>query len=393
MSEADARLRVVDQFESGTGLWPVQTMHRRDACATSTQTDPLPGFGHLFSFQLHAITMTTTTQKHIDLRTMPTSGYVQGVYSIVNPQIGTTRAGKPFFKCLLRDATGEAPARQWTFDESTFAELESTGFVWIAGQAQVYNGQTQLILDKIQPVEVSDEDLAALLPCTSKDIDQMFNEVRELLGSLEHPAMKALADAYLNDEEMMDRFRRAPAAMSLHHAWIGGLLEHTHQLLKLAEAMLPLYPKLNRDIVLMGLFLHDLAKTSELTWDKGFNYTADGNLIGHIVRGAVWLQFKAALAGKQSGHKLPPAALRVLQHIIISHHGTPEFGAAKLPSTPEAIFVSQLDNLDAKTSMGLSASREEGTPNVEGAASEFTDKIWSLQTRLYCPDPLAAEEL
>jgi 3'-5' exoribonuclease len=201
-----------------------------------------------------------------------------------------------------------------------------------------------------------------------------------------HPAMRALAEAYLSDEEMMSKFRMAPAAMNLHHAWIGGLLEHTLQLLKLAEQMLPLYPQLNRDIVLTGLFLHDLGKTAELRWERGFDYTPDGNLIGHIVRGAIWLQFKAAVAAKQSGQKLPQEALRVLQHIIISHHGIPEYGAAKIPSTPEAIFISTLDNLDAKTQMAITCARPD-VPSTTDCA-EFTDKMWALDTRIYKPDPL-----
>lgn len=336
--------------------------------------------------------MTNATQSpHVDLKSLPPNGYVDGIYSLINPQIGTTKGGKPYLKCLLRDATGECPARQWTFDESAFDALGATGFVWIAGHTQLYNGQCQIILEQIKAVDVSDEEIALLLPSTKRDIGEMFDEVRSLLATLDHPAMKALADTYLADEELMERFRRAPAAMNMHHAWIGGLLEHTLQLIKLADVMLPLYPQLNRDIVLMGLFLHDLGKTVELTWERGFNYTADGNLIGHIVRGAIILQVKAAMAAK-SGHKLPGAALRVLQHIILSHHGTPEFGAAKIPSTPEAIFVSQLDNLDAKTAMAITHARADGPPSVEGAG-EFTDKVWALQTRLYCPDPLMAEEL
>jgi 3'-5' exoribonuclease len=260
--------------------------------------------------------------------------------------------------------------------------------VWIAGHSQLYNGQVQLILEQIKSVEVSAEDIAALLPTTSKDINQMFEELSAIMRSLSHPAMLALAETYLSDEDMMASFRMAPAAMSLHHAWIGGLLEHTLQLLKLAQAMLPLYPQLNRDIVLMGLFLHDLGKTAELTWEKGFDYTTDGNLIGHIVRGAIWLQVKAAMAGKSSGQKLPPDALRVLQHIIISHHGLPEFGAAKVPSTPEAVFISVLDNLDAKTQMAITAARPDSPTAISGAAV-FTDKMWALEnTRLYKPDPL-----
>lgn len=330
---------------------------------------------------------------HIDIATFPSSGYIEGVYGIFNAQVGTTRQGKPYLKCLLRDSTGEVAARQWTIDEATISDVESTGFVRVAGHIQLYNGQPQLIIERIAAVEVSDEEIAALLPSTRRNIDEMFGRVRDIMQSLNHPAMRGLADAYLADEELMAQFRRAPAATSLHHAWIGGLLEHTLQLLELAERMLPLYPQLNRDIVLMGLFVHDMGKTHELTWERGFDYTTEGNLIGHVVRGAIWLQVKAAVAAKHSGQRLSPDALRVLQHIVLSHHGQPEFGAAKLPSTPEAIFVSQLDNLDAKTSMALCAARPEHQGStIAGPAdngAEFTDKLWALGTRLYRPDPLA----
>jgi 3'-5' exoribonuclease len=326
--------------------------------------------------------------QHTNINALQPNHYVEGTYSLVNPQMGTTRNGKPFLKCLLRDATGEVPCRHWSFDEAGFREIETASFVYISGHTQLYNGQTQLILEIVRPTEVDEADMVMLLPSTTKDIDTMFNDLQALLGSLDHPAMKGLADAYLSDEELMHSFRQAPAAVNLHHAWIGGLLEHTLQTMKLADAMLPLYPQLNRDLVLMGLFLHDLGKTTELTWAQGFNYTTDGNLIGHVVRGAIWLQVKAAIAGKQSGHKIPPDALRVLQHIIISHHGEPEYGAAKIPSTPEAIFVSLLDNLDAKTQMALSAARPEDETAMR--QSEFTDKLWALNTRLFTPDPLEA---
>jgi 3'-5' exoribonuclease len=262
--------------------------------------------------------------------------------------------------------------------------------VWAAGHTQLYNGQVQFIAEQIKPVDVDEDELAALVPSTSRNIDEMFQEVRRIMGTLEHPAIKALADAYLADEDLMTGFRRCPAATSLHHAYIGGLLEHTVQLLKLGEVMVPLYPDLNRDLVLMGLFLHDLGKTTEISWDKGFDYTTEGNLIGHVVRGAIWLQVKAAVAAKETGHRLPGDGLRVLQHIILSHHGEPEHGAAKTPSTPEAIFVAMLDNLDAKTAMGLAhASRDRA--DAADAAADFTDRVWALNTRIYKRDPLKAE--
>lgn len=328
----------------------------------------------------------TEERPHIPIAGIAPNCYVDGLYNLVNPQVAVTRTNKPYLKCILRDASGEVNARQWSFDEGSFNDLCSTGFVWVAGRTELYNNQIQFVIDQIKAMEVNDEELVKLLPSTRRNIDDMFGRVTGIMSSLTHPAMNAVAQAYLADADLMGNFRRAPAAVNLHHAWIGGLLEHTLQLLTLAEAMLPHYSHLNRDLVLMGLFLHDLGKTVELTWDKGFNYTTEGNLIGHVVRGAIWLQIKAAIAAKQTGHRLPPDALKVLQHILISHHGQYEFGAAKLPSTPEAIFVAMLDNLDAKTTMALSQARPEG---VVPPGAEFTDKVWALETRLYRPDPLA----
>lgn len=318
---------------------------------------------------------------------MPPSGYVDGVYTIVNPQVGTTRAGKPYLKCLLKDASGEMPGRKWEFNASDLAALSSTGFVWVSGNAELYEERPQLRIDQINPTEVADEDLAFLLPVTRSNVDAMFVRLAEIMRGVRHPGMRALVETFLTDESMMANFRRAPAAVSVHHAWIGGLLEHTLQLLEIAERTLPLYPRLDRDIVLAGLFLHDLGKCWELSWDRGFNYTTDGNLIGHIVRGAIVLQFKAAQVNKATANALPADAVRVLQHIILSHHGSLEFGAAKLPSTPEAIFVAQLDNLDAKTQIALDAVH--GTTGSPEVSTGFTDRVWALDTRLYRGRPLA----
>ena len=330
----------------------------------------------------------TAAPSHTPIRGLAPNVFLDGTYAVHNPQVGVTRAGKHFLKCIIRDATGEAPARKWSFEPEQLAEVESTGFVWINGQTQNYNGQVQLILEEIRPVEVTEAEMAELLPSTTKSIDDMFARVEALLETLEHPAMKSLVRAYLDDAELMRRFRQAPAATSNHHAWIGGLLEHTLQLMELANLMLPLYPQLNRDLVLTGLFLHDLGKTSELTWERGFSYTLDGNLVGHVVSGAIWLQVKAAIAAR-SGERLPTDALKALQHIVLSHHGRLEFGAAKAPSTPEALFVSQLDDLDAKTTMGLMAADRAMIDQAPETGSGFTENIWALGTRIYRRDPLA----
>jgi 3'-5' exoribonuclease len=315
--------------------------------------------------------------------------FVRGVFSIANTQMGQTRQGKPYLRCLLGDKSGEVAGRMWTVEESTFRRLPSEGFVYVEGETQPYQGELQLIIHSIEPVEPSPEEMKDLLPCTQRDVDEMFAEVTALLGSLKHPAALALANAYLADDFLMKAFRQAPAAKSMHHAFLGGLLEHTLSLMQLADRVCPLYPKVSRDIVLLGLFLHDLGKTRELVYDRTFGYSDRGELIGHIVDGAIMLHDKAQHVMREQSMRFPAGFITVLQHIIISHHGEAEFGAAKLPSTPEALLVSMLDNLDAKTHMALAACRAEHASDVD-LRGNFTEKQWALQgVKLYRRDPLA----
>ena len=325
----------------------------------------------------------------IKVSEMTGQGFVHGIYALVNPQIGTTRNGEPFLKCLVKDATGEAIGRLWRFDIATMQDITATGFVNIEGEQEMYQDKLQIKIREIWSHEPTKDELVDLLPSSDKNIDEMYAEMTTLLRSLTHPAAKAMAEAYLCDTDLMDKMRVAPAAMQIHHAWIGGLLEHTLQLMKLADGMLPNYPRLSRDIILISLFIHDLGKTEELRWDRGFEYTREGNLIGHIARGAMWLEEKALVAEEQLGEPLPDGFLTVLQHIVLSHHGLLEHGAAKLPATPEAIFVSQLDNLDAHTQTALDLARP--TKGSLAGDEAFTERIWSLNTKLYRKDPLSTK--
>jgi len=324
--------------------------------------------------------------EHQYIAKLEANAYVEGVYAIQNAQLGQTKNGKPFLKCLLCDSTGRSPGRMWNISEQIFQSLPTNGFVWMRGQTQPYQGEMQIIVQEIGAVDPSDEDLARLLPTTKYNVDEMFSEVKEILGSLKNKHCKTLAEAYLSDEELMTRFRQAPAAMSLHHAFIGGLLEHTLSLLRLADSALPNYPQVNRDIVLLGLFLHDMGKCEELTWREGLGYSDDGHLVGHIARGVTWLNDKL-YACMEAGHPVPKPIAMVIEHIILSHHGQPEFGALKIPATPEAIFVSLIDNVDAKMQMALAATRDEQSGPQQDLGGNFTEKIWALDTRLYRPDP------
>ncbi len=312
---------------------------------------------------------------------------IEGAFAISNAQMGRTRNDKSYLRCLLSDKSGEVSGRMWSIDEAQFRRLPTDGFVYIEGETQAYQGDLQLIIHAIDPIEPTPEQIAELLPSTTKDVAQMFEQVKALLDSLKHPAAKALAAEYLADEFLMDHFRRAPAAKSMHHAYLGGLLEHTLQLLNLANLICPLYPKLNRDIVVLGLFLHDLGKTRELKFDQTFTYSDRGELIGHIVEGAIILHDKAQQVVRNHSLRLPPGMLTVLQHIILSHHGIPEYGAAKIPSTPEAVLVSILDNLDAKTTIAIEAARPTRAKAVD-LGGNFTDKHWALGTKMFRPDVL-----
>jgi len=312
---------------------------------------------------------------------------IRGAFAITNAQLGTTRNDKPYLRCLLSDRTGEAAGRMWSVEEDLIRRLPTDGFVYVEGETQAYQGSLQIIIHRIDPIEPTPEQMRELLPVSLRDPAEMFAELVALLGTLEHPAMKALATEYLGDEYLMDRFRLAPAAKSMHHAYLGGLLEHTLQLLKLADAICPLYPKINRDIVMLGLFLHDLGKTRELEYEHTFGYTDQDQLIGHIVEGAIMLRDKAQAMIRSQGIRPPAGAIMVLEHIILSHHGVPEFGAAKVPATPEAILVSLLDNLDAKTAMSLAAARPDESPAVD-LGGNFTERHWALGTKIYRPDPL-----
>lgn len=319
------------------------------------------------------------------IRDMQASRFVEGVYAIQNCQLAQTKNGKPYLKCLLADRSGRTPGRMWNTSEDVFDALPTDGFVWIEGQTQPYQGQMQVIIQRIRAVDPSEAELRELLPSSQYDVDQMFDELVSILDTVGDVSLKALVQAYLGDTQLMAQFKQAPAATTLHHAYLGGLLEHTLSLLRLADVFCPLYPLLNRDLILVGLLIHDLGKCAELNWQEGFSYSDDGQLVGHIARGVVWLEQKAQ-ACAASGDEIPEAVLSVLQHMILSHHGRPEHGALKIPSTPEAIAVSLLDNLDAKLNMAIGSTRAESAKVGDGSGN-FTEKIWALDTRMYWPDP------
>ncbi|MFT3786968.1 MAG: HD domain-containing protein [Tepidisphaeraceae bacterium] len=308
--------------------------------------------------------------------------YLEDVFVITGKQLSTTSTGKPFIKCFIGDRSRQVSARMWNASQPIFNAMPDGGFLRVAGRVENYQDNLQFIIDRFWIIEDASTEVVLdhLLPHTKKDIPQMFEKLSGIVRSVKHPGLKAIVEAYLADEKLMADLRKAPAAMTFHHAYIGGLLEHTLNATEVADAVCAFYPTLSRDLVVVGVFLHDIAKTWELTYGAGFGYSDGGHLVGHVVKSAMWLEDKAREAEKTT--PIDRALVDVLQHIILSHHGEPEFGAAKVPATPEAIAVHMIENMDAKLTMSLAATRTEQS----GSEGNFTEFQKALGVKLYKPD-------
>ena len=307
------------------------------------------------------------------------------IFVIQNVQLGKKRNGEPFLKMLICDRSGRVAGKWWDKGPAMLEKLPDPGVVRIKGFIESFQGAPQFVIEQVFAVrDPARIDFAELLPATDKDVGAMFADVAALLESMRSPTLRAIAAVYLADEALMSAFCRAPAAMTFHHAYLGGLLEHTLSAMRAGAALSAFYPTLNADLVVLGIFLHDLAKTWELRYDTCFDYTDGGRLVGHIVKSAMWLEEKAGLAEARLGAPIPRDVIDLLQHIILSHHGEHElgFGSAKSPASPEAWAVHLIENLDAKLTMALLACRGE-------ESARWTDHHKALGGRLFRPDVVA----
>ncbi len=309
---------------------------------------------------------------------------VDDVFVITGRQLSATATGKFFIKAFLSDRTGQIAARMWNATRDIFNALPEAGFIKVRGRVENYQNNLQFIIDQCFAPKEGEYDVADLIPHTTHDIGLMFGQITELCQSVQNRHLNALLQAYLDDEKLMEDLRRSPAAMTFHHAYLGGLLEHTLNSMKVADAVVKFYPGLNRDLLLTGIFLHDLAKTWELRYECAFDYSDGGRLIGHVVKGAMWIERKAIEAEKALGEPIPQPLIDVLQHILLSHHGETslDFGSARTPCTPEAFAVHMIENMDAKMMMALSYCRGEGG-TTEG---NWTEYLKAFNGRLYRPD-------
>ena len=301
---------------------------------------------------------------------------VDDIYMVKEPILRSTTKGDLYIAMFLCDRTGQLNGRMWQATEAVYNSLPKPGFVHIDGRSELYQNNLQIIVNNISIVDAGKVRVEDFLARTDKDTKQMFEEVKRIAAGIKQRQLRALVEEFLADTELMEKFCTAPAATALHHSYLGGLLEHTHNMLRVAVAILPLYSEVQADLVLAAIFIHDIGKTEELSYDMTFSYTDSGQLIGHIAKSYLLLHQKAdALAAK--GTKIDETILDALGHIILSHHGKYEFGSPKLPATPEAFMVNYIDDLDAKINQVTAAiDNEPGDSNWTGYRKP-------LETRLY----------
>ncbi len=286
-----------------------------------------------------------------------------------------TGAGQ-YLALVLSDKTGALEARMWEEFADASSLCNEGCYVKVQGQISRYQGKWQITLVKLRTAAESEIDSADFQAMSIFPVEQMDAELRSMVSAFADDDLRRLVLAFLDDEEIGPAFRAAPAAKMLHHAWIGGLLEHVLTLAKLCLATAPFYPEVNPDLLVTGAILHDIGKVRELAWKTNFTYTLEGQMIGHISIAQGMLREKIKLLAPF------PDRLRILiEHMLLSHHGRLEFGSPKLPMTPEALLLSTLDDLEAK----FAAMRREfaAAESAGRKPDEPTDWVRSMERNLF----------
>lgn len=303
---------------------------------------------------------------------------LEEVYLLAERQLRANRNGDAYLLTQLRDRTGQISGLHWNVNEDAVSHLQAGGYVRIRGKVQLFQGNLQIILTRIDAVEAETVCLEDFIQQSSADTQRQFERLHEILLSISDPDLRGLMQAFLDDQEITDGLRRAPAGVRLHHAYVGGLLEHILNLAETAQRLVDLYPRVDFNLLLAGIFLHDLGKVRELRYDTTFEYTDEGQLIGHLVIGVEMLGEKLREIEQSTGRPFPRETALRLKHMIVSHHGSYEFGSPKLPMTPEAIALHHLDNLDAKTNEFQSLI--DADPN---STSNWTPYHPNMQRKLF----------
>ena len=286
-------------------------------------------------------------------------------------EIRSTREGRRYLRLELGDRTGTVEARMWTGFEDCASTVARDDFVKVQARVEIYRNQPQLVLDRLRRAEISEVDGADFFAHTKANVDDLWSRFRAHIESVQNPSLRKLLASVFDDAEVSARFRRAPAAKTMHHAFLGGLLEHVVSLCDLSRTVSAHYPEADLDLLITACSLHDIAKIYELSYDRGLGYTTEGQLLGHIV-----------MAIEMVGRKIdaipdfPPELAAIVKHLIVSHHGQYEFGSPKLPMFREAVLFHYLDDMDSK----MGAMRE--ILGSDRGEENWTDRSGALERKL-----------
>jgi len=315
-----------------------------------------------------------------DLAAFDESRIFDAFFLVLSKQQRMTKTNKPYLNLILGDKTGQVEGRVWDPGDARIAkEFERGDVVKLRGCVSRFDDRLQMKVDNLRKALPDEVEKRDLLPCTSCDVDELWQKLLGFVESFTDPDLKLLLNTLLAESGLAQAYREAPAAKQLHHAWLGGLLEHVVSLLKLADRVAGHYNELkpdslHRDLLLTGVVLHDIGKVQELTWEAGFEYSVEGVLLGHIQMGMALVE-----KAMEKLPEFPPRLKTLVLHLILSHHGKLEFGSPKLPMIPEALVLNFVDDLDAK--MQAMASEFEKSGREGKGADELTGRIWALDQR------------
>jgi 3'-5' exoribonuclease len=268
---------------------------------------------------------------------------ITGFFLVHEKEIRNTNTGKPYLRMELGDRSGKVEARMWDQFEAFAKEVARDDFVKVQARVELYRGRPQLSLLQFRRAKPEEIELGDFLPHTTRDVAAMYKELIAHAQGMKNPWLKQLALKILSNPEIEARYKRAPAAKTMHHAYLGGLLEHVSGLCGLGKMMAAHYPELDEDLLLTAALLHDVGKLEELCYERSIGYTVEGQLLGHIV-----MELETVAKAMDAIEGFPERLKTVVNHILISHHGEYEFGSPKLPMIGEALAFHYMDDLDSK---------------------------------------------
>ena len=307
----------------------------------------------------------------------------KSLFLIAKKATPTSKSGKTYLAVTLHDKTGELEARAFEKLEEVVPLFEEKDFVEIEGLIGTFQGKPQLRIETLTRVDAAGLDAAEFTWAAPPEVkkpekvtapegdEQAWAELLGLADAVTDQHIKALIAAFLGDEDFAARLRRSPAAKSVHHAYAGGLLEHTVAVMKLAHRLADQYPQVDRDLLVAGAFLHDLGKVRELSGDRNAEYTDEGKLVGHLVMAAQWIHDKARRVG------MPRELEHHVVHLVLAHHGKMEYGSPKVPMTLEALLTHYLDEIDSRINSWLNLmGRESGHRRWTDTNNVYEQMIW-----------------